>query len=220
MGKFSHALNYQVNLDYFPKYVGSVNGQVFNENPVAKMNFFIGHDSGFYADVFASEEISEQENKPLEIDGGLGWDGKVFGLDFDAASYVVAYDQVPAPIIWNEVIAKKKFDHFELFAGYDGFNLLPYAENGWEAEQVWNAGIGMSRKPFDQLVTEASATMVYDCQGLGSGYGFLAKASTSAAWKLNEYASLVPRLDYFLPLTTTDERKTHFLISVGIVFSK
>ncbi len=220
-GKEVWAGNVAVNINYLPKYVANATGQNLLDRPVANINIFAGHDSGLYADAFGAAEVSDHSYKPLEVDLGFGWGGSALGLELNASSYVVAFDGAPAPVIWNNASLTRKFGELAFYVGYDGLSLMPYASNGWDTDNVWNTGVKLSGTPRDRITVNSSATLAYDCQGLGSSYGFLAKGSAGITWKFDDSLSFtLPKIDGFLPLSTTDGRVAHLLVSAGIILSK
>lgn len=208
-----------VDINYTPRYMAGVVGNVLSDTPVATANVFAGVDSGLYADFFGVMQTSDQSHL-LEGDLGLGWSGPIkgLGIDFSPSAYIIAFDGLGSPFIWVTFKLSKTLDSFTIFGSFDRFYLMPATAYGWDEQSAFTVGGTFSHSIMNpNTMFNSSLSEVYDNGGFGSFSGFMSKGMASINWKSSDSVSFtIPKLEAYVPNTMYDTRKAQLVLTFGM----
>ncbi len=223
--------DFNLSSTFYSAYVAP-NGANIYDDPVIQTSFTAAHNSGFYANVWQSNPLSDKffdnDAPGTEIDFTVGWAGTIIeeiGLNADiGASYWALGDLYD----WKEdtIFCYAKFSKdFDLAEGYGTltpqFAIKTYTDTG-------NDGFG-------GIVTDITVTHNYDItekiclrSSIGALYddgvyrgepGFVGKVSTCLGWKIAENVSIQPAIiEAWQPLGQANKTKD-FELRYGIGFS-
>lgn len=196
------------NTTLWPSYIGG-NGAVFHPEPVQQTSVTATAASGLYGNIWHSASLGGRDLKPnfgSEIDGAIGWGGKVGSYGVDTS------------LTWVGVtpLAHYKGDVIQLSASVSralpyGFGVsstlnavTPARRNGPRSGRFFRNALNWS-KGFGRASVDASGEIFHDSGAFGFERGWLARGSASVGVRIGEHWKVGIPIRWNTPLSTVSD---------------
>ncbi len=209
---------------YANKYLAFGSGSVLYDEPVMQSDLFIAFDSGLYLDLWNSKSFSGKWNGNLgnEVDYGIGWAGKV--RDFNVDIGVTYFDEPKmfnlksGDIIYTHASISRECRKYLVSWTWENYITMP--NTGFQGGNLFSARIYRGFQLIqDKATLNLSTALVYDDGGFGADDGFLQKGNVGIDWKITDHLMLnAPSVNYYVPISVHDARKTDTVIFAGLTY--
>jgi hypothetical protein len=193
------------------KYLAFGSGGMLDKDPALQTLLLVTYPNGFNFSLWNSTNFKKW-NSTLgsEVDYSVGWSGEIGG-GLSANIGVIYFDEPDVftlgagDIVYPQVTISRKFGESRVSIGVENYTVMPHS--GFKGGNLYSIGASRNASLTENLSVGNSLTLVYDDGGFGYDNGLLLRGSLTLDWKLSDRMTLIlPQINYYVPLTTHDNR--------------
>ena len=206
------------------KYLAFGSGAVLYDKPVLQSDLFVEFKNGLYVDLWHSTGFDDAWNNNLgdEVDYGVGWNGSI--KNFSISLGCTYFDEPNVftlggdDILYTKAFISRQYKHVGVTVGYENYTTMP--DSGFQGGNLYSAGFNKSIPLIkDRLTLNNSIAAVYDDGGFGYDDGFLLRGNIGLSLTVSKHLTLnVSSVNYYIPLSVHDARKTDAVVFVGFKY--
>lgn len=219
--------------DYMSQYVGFNNGGVFYDSPMFQTDLYVGHKSGFHADIWWATGLNPNLidsgfDDEIDVNLGFGREISCFGqkIVFDLGvgywdmfkvlgstrnDIIHPYVEIGYPVAVSTNLV------FTPYLKWDGY-LLPF-ETDFEEGTFMTIGTKYRWDFMKKFSLTGLTAIGHDDGGFGFQSGFIWKLYGSLEYTVSKHLKIRPlQIQYYVPIDVSD-RKPQWVIGTGVTFS-